>query len=83
MPVSDISDEDLVRRAVRNARPREVGIEVPRWSAIGETFGLGSTYATELCRRFGLDPHEQLTGPVCVVCVESQVGNGEEPPGCD
>lgn len=78
MPVSEVSDEDLVKRAVRNARPREIGIEVPRWSAIGEAFGLGSTYSIELCRRFGMDPHEPLTGPECAVCAESQVGDGQE-----
>jgi hypothetical protein len=49
---------DLVERAVRNAR--QPG---PRWCAVKATFALGSTRATELCRRFGLDPDEEFPHP--------------------
>lgn len=59
--VSDISDEELVRRAVRNAWPKD-RVRVPRWSAVGEVFALGSTYSTQLCRRFDVDPNK-LVGP--------------------
>lgn len=30
------------------------------WVALGEEFGLGARLATRLCRRFGLDPHEEV-----------------------
>ena len=57
--VDDIPDNDLLERAVRNARPsRGAAITVPRWSAVMVSFGLGSTYAQQLCVRFGLDPDE-------------------------
>lgn len=54
MPSIDIPDERLVERAVRNAHPKR---GIPKWSAVAKAFGLGSTYACELCARFGLDPH--------------------------
>jgi len=57
MPVSDISDEELLRRAVTYARSPAYK-RSPRWVAVMRTFGLGSTYAAELCRRFDLDPDE-------------------------
>jgi len=57
MPVSDITDEDLLRRAMQNMHPRR---KSPRWVAAMERFGLGSTYAHELCARFDLDPDEEI-----------------------
>jgi hypothetical protein len=54
--VNDISDDELLRRAVRSARPKYKAS--PRWAAVMDTFGLGSTYARQLCHRFGLDPNE-------------------------
>ena len=33
-----------------------------RWSSVGALFGLGSTSATALCRRFDVDPDEQVGG---------------------
>lgn len=57
--VYDIPDDKLIERAVRNARPRR---RATRWSAVSDQFGLGSTYAMQLCRRFDLDPNEMI-GP--------------------
>lgn len=59
MPVSDIPDDDLLRRAVRGAKNMHRG-RIVRWAVISELFGLGSTYSMELCRRFGVDPDEQM-----------------------
>jgi hypothetical protein len=57
MPVSEISDETLLRRAVMNSRPRR---KSARWVAVMERFSLGSTYAHQLCARFDLDPDEEI-----------------------
>jgi hypothetical protein len=46
-------------RAVRNARPRTAG-KHPRWTAIMDAFGCGSTVAWNLCLAFGLDPDEEI-----------------------
>jgi hypothetical protein len=56
--VNDIPDAELLGRAVRNARPRYRAH--PRWVGVMEVFALGSTYAQQLCRRFGLDPDEKV-----------------------
>lgn len=58
--VADISDDALLRRAVRAARDLSVSARYkhPRWVAVTFCFGLGSTYAHQLCRRFNLDPNE-------------------------
>lgn len=55
--VDNISDSELVRRAVRTCRGKRRG---PRWVAVMEMFGLGSTYAHQLCRKHGLDPDEKV-----------------------
>ena len=58
--VADIPDAELIERALRTARPRRrIGAQ-PRWSAVMDVFMLGSTYAAQLCRRFGLDPDEMV-----------------------
>lgn len=64
----ELTAEQLVERALRNARPRAVGGSEVRWSAVADAFGLGSTYATELCKKFGLNPDEQVNGPSCSSC---------------
>ena len=54
--VADIPDAELLRRVVRTlTRPRR-GRKEFAWAEIHERFGLGSTYAAQLCRRFGVDP---------------------------
>jgi hypothetical protein len=56
----DLTDAKLLERAVRNARdPASRGYR-PRWVCVMAAFGLGSTFAAELCRRFDLDPGEQV-----------------------
>jgi hypothetical protein len=55
----DIPDADLVKRAVRNAG-RLVTPKRVRWAAVLDVFGTGSTWSMDLCRRFGLDPHERV-----------------------
>ena len=60
-PVAMPSDDELLLRAVASARPvRDVRHGVPRWKAVMDTFGLGSTYATALCQRYGLDPDQKV-----------------------
>ena len=61
--------EELVVRAIRNARPRKPGPS-PRWVAVQDAFALGSTYSVALCRGFGLDPDEELDGPACEICAD-------------
>lgn len=60
--VADIPDEELLRRAVCSARDRSArkGYRHWRWVAVMDTFALGSTYAQQLCQRFGLDPDEEV-----------------------
>ena len=53
--VADIPDAELLRRVVQNvtSKPRRKEFA---WAAVMTAFGLGSTYAAQLCRRFGIDP---------------------------
>lgn len=57
--VNDIPDTELLRRALRFSRR---GRKEVRWSRVSDRFALGSTFAQQLCRRFGFDPHE-MVGP--------------------
>jgi hypothetical protein len=53
--VADIPDAELLRSAVTNARDTgRLCKPVARWTAVMQVFGLGSTYAAQLCRRFDL-----------------------------
>ena len=61
MSVNDISDSELLNRAVRNARANHSTGKHPRWVGVSDMFALGSTYSRELCRRYGLDPDEQVS----------------------
>lgn len=56
--VADIADEELLRRAVSTATTNGGPRRASRWVAVMDRFGLGSTYAQQLCARFGLDPDE-------------------------
>ena len=51
--VDGIADRELMDRALRSLRPSK---RKPLWVLVMETFGLGSTFAYQLCRRHGLDP---------------------------
>lgn len=58
-----IPDRELLGRAVKSARSRvcHKGEEHMRWVAVMDCFAVGSTYARDLCRAFGLDPDEQVS----------------------
>lgn len=57
--VNDIPDEELLGRAVRSGKRARHGGQ-PRWVRVMDLFGLGSTYAHQLCRRYGMDPDEKV-----------------------
>ncbi len=61
--VADIPDGKLLERAVKNCRAKSYrkGVKHERWVAVMETFGLGSGFSAQLCRRFGVDPSEQVS----------------------
>ena len=57
--VNDIPDNVLLQRVLRNLQTHGRSHEkLPLWSIVSERFALGSTYAEQLCRRFGLNPDE-------------------------
>jgi len=62
-------DESLLSFAVANAGQRSTD-RAPLWSHVATLFGLGSTSATLLCVRFGLDPHKEVGG--CSDCGHPQ-----------
>lgn len=67
--VASIPDSDLVSRAIANLRNTEPHAR-PRWDVASSVFGLGSTYAAQLCARFDKDPDEVLPGRECQMCAE-------------
>ncbi len=56
---------NLTGRAVRNAMSHTAGAS-PRWTAIADTFAVGSTSAMKICEAYGLDPHECVRGVNCI-----------------
>ena len=61
---TELSDRDLIAKAIEFARPHRT-TEARRWVAVMDIFGVGSTTAMALCKRFGLDPHETRPGILC------------------
>lgn len=66
------TDAFLFEWAVRHAG-HDSKTHTHRWVHVMELFGLGSTSATELCRRFQRDPDEMVGGcceltSICVRC---------------
>jgi hypothetical protein len=61
--VSSIPDDELLRRAVRNCRLLGGRSRLPLWSVVARRFALGSTFASQLCLRFDLDPEEMVRVP--------------------
>lgn len=57
--------EELVKRAVLNARPQNVNGTTAKWFAVSLTFAVGSTRARELCNWAGVDPDREILGPFC------------------
>lgn len=55
--VNDIPDVELLARVVRS---KGRGRKGPHWARVSRLFSLGSTYSAQLCRRFGVDPEEQV-----------------------
>lgn len=75
--VTEISNEDLVKRAISSARPNRLGF-APRWVAVMDTFALGRTFANQLCEIHGLDPDETVSGYHCERCDEEAEGDDDE-----
>jgi hypothetical protein len=54
---AELSDVELLRRAVTYSRPCGFGV-IEKWRAVGSLFGLDAAVAQRLCKRFGIDPNE-------------------------
>jgi hypothetical protein len=61
--VHSIGIEELIGRAVKNARSRShnKGVKHPRWVAVKDLLQLGAGFSMELCRHYGLDPDEEVS----------------------
>jgi len=70
--------EDLLKRAILNARPDKVNGTAPRWVAMCDAFAVGSSVAWDLCKAFDLNPDQQMSGPICETCEENAALEQEE-----
>lgn len=69
-------DAKLIEQAARNAVNHHPETR-PLWSVLADTFGIGSTRAHQLARRFGLDPDRPREGRVVTI------GEGSYCNSCD
>lgn len=62
--VNEIEDAELIRRVISGCACRTARSKHNRaqflWRVVGDRFCLGSTYAAQLCRRFGYDPDQMV-----------------------
>lgn len=56
----EFEDRELIRRALRNMRPRRGERNVYRWVMVKNLFGVGSTVAHALCAEFNMNPDEVI-----------------------
>jgi hypothetical protein len=56
--VAEIPDAVLLARSVRGCHGKGKKHKRPRWAYVADRFGLGSTFAAQLCVRFDLNPDE-------------------------
>jgi hypothetical protein len=54
---SELSDVELLRRAVTYSSPCGFGV-IEKWRAVGLLFGVDAAVGQRLCKRFGVDPDE-------------------------
>ena len=61
--VHSIGVEELIGRAIKNARSRRYnkGAKHPRWVAVKDLLQLGTGFSMEICRYYGLDPDEEVS----------------------
>jgi len=59
----EIPDTELLRRVIASMSRRS-GLNRfdsrPLWATVMDRFGLGSTYAWQLCQRFDFDPDQMV-----------------------
>jgi hypothetical protein len=58
--MSDLSDNALLWRAVKNARSHQVRRRHQRWVAVMELFEITASEAKGLCKQFDCDPEETV-----------------------
>ena len=58
-PAVGLSDDELLRRAVRALAAPRTG-PAPRWAVVMDTLGLTSAGAVQLCKRLNLNPIERM-----------------------
>jgi hypothetical protein len=56
---AELSDVELLRRAITHSRLSGFAI-VEKWRAVSVLFSVGSAVAQQLCKRFGVDPNQQV-----------------------
>jgi len=59
----EFNDENILRSVIRNIRKFSnpgMYFNEPLWLAVSDFCGVGSDSGKELCRRFGMDPHEKM-----------------------
>lgn len=59
--VGEIPDNELIKRVISGLSGKVRGRKSPLWVRVSDTFCLGSTYSSQLCRKHGYDP-EKLVG---------------------
>jgi len=55
------TEQQLIQRAIRMARPRYGRKDKPRWALVKDVFGTGQTVSTAICTRYGFDPDEDIS----------------------
>jgi dihydrofolate reductase (trimethoprim resistance protein) len=54
---------ELMRRAVRSAKPLPGEADTPRWELVKQLFGTGQGVSRMICKEHGFDPDEEVAGP--------------------
>lgn len=67
MDVEKLTDKELVKLLLKGMG-RVLGDRQLRWALVCEIIAVGSTNATAICNKYGIDPHEEIGRNKCNDC---------------
>ncbi len=67
MDIDNITDKELIKRLLKGIANGPQGRQA-RWSHVGFVLSTGSTSATNICKKYDINPHEEIGHDKCIDC---------------
>ncbi len=67
MEIDDLPDKELVKLLLKGLGNISKSSGV-RWSLVSNIIGTGATTSTQICNKYGINPHEEIGHDKCSDC---------------